>query len=70
MSHCRSIFTSLSKVFAMILLVGFSAKGFAQDGKAIFQQKCAACHAVDKNLTGPALKGVEERWPAKADLYK
>lgn len=70
MSHCRSIFTSLSKVFAIILLVGFSTKSFAQDGKAIFQQKCAACHAVDKNLTGPALKGVEERWPSKADIYK
>lgn len=54
----------------MILLVGFSTKSFAQDGKAIFQQKCAACHAVDKNLTGPALKGVEERWPSKADIYK
>ena len=54
----------------MILIVGFSTKSFAQDGKAIFQQKCAACHAVDKNLTGPALKGIEERWPEKADLYK
>lgn len=70
MSHCRSIFTSLPKVFALFLIVGFSTKSFAQDGKAIFQQKCAACHAVDKNLTGPALKGVEERWPAKADIYK
>jgi len=34
----------------------------AQDGKALFSQNCASCHAVDKKLTGPALKGVEERW--------
>ena len=34
----------------------------AQDGKALFSQNCASCHAVDKKLTGPALKGVEDRW--------
>lgn len=34
----------------------------AQDGKALFTQNCAVCHAVDKKLTGPALQGVEERW--------
>lgn len=36
---------------------------FAQDGKAIFNAQCATCHALDKNLTGPALRGVEERGP-------
>jgi cytochrome c551/c552 len=41
----------------------------AQDGKQLFNQKCASCHAVDKQLVGPALKGVEERWPEKAQLY-
>lgn len=43
--------------------------GQAQDGKQLFNQKCASCHAVDKQLVGPALKGVEERWPEKAQLY-
>lgn len=69
MRHHRSIFTSLFVGFALCFSVVFSATGYAQDGKAIFQQKCAACHAINKNLTGPALAGVEDRWPAKADLY-
>ncbi|HEY0042452.1 MAG TPA: c-type cytochrome [Flavisolibacter sp.] len=35
----------------------------AQDGKAIFNAQCATCHALDKALTGPALRGVEARGP-------
>lgn len=35
----------------------------AQDGKAIFSANCATCHALDKVLTGPALRGAPERGP-------
>jgi cytochrome c551/c552 len=69
MSHHRSIVTSLYSGFVLFFLIAFSINTQAQDGKAIFQAKCAACHAIDKNLTGPALKGVEDRWPAKEELY-
>lgn len=31
------------------------------DGKSIFISRCAACHNVNKILTGPALAGVDER---------
>lgn len=31
------------------------------DGKSIFTSRCAACHNVNKTLTGPALAGVDER---------
>ncbi|MEO7529836.1 MAG: c-type cytochrome [Sediminibacterium sp.] len=41
----------------------------AQDGKAIFTANCASCHAIDKKVTGPALRGVEDRWPNKANLH-
>ncbi|MFP5042204.1 c-type cytochrome [Parasediminibacterium sp. JCM 36343] len=41
----------------------------AQDGKALFSQNCASCHAVNKKLTGPALAGVEDRWPDKTKLH-
>jgi mono/diheme cytochrome c family protein len=34
----------------------------AQDGKALFNANCASCHKMDKDLTGPALQGVHERW--------
>lgn len=32
-------------------------------GKKLFSANCAACHALDKVLTGPALRGVNERGP-------
>jgi mono/diheme cytochrome c family protein len=32
-------------------------------GKTIFQNNCASCHALDKVLIGPALRGVEDRGP-------
>jgi cytochrome c551/c552 len=35
---------------------------WAQDGKALFQANCASCHAVNKRVVGPALKGIHERW--------
>lgn len=32
-----------------------------EDGKTIFMARCAACHNVNKVLTGPALAGVDQR---------
>ena len=46
----------------LVLFTIIATTAQAQDGKALFSQNCASCHAVDKKLTGPALKGVEERW--------
>ncbi|WP_430402982.1 cbb3-type cytochrome c oxidase N-terminal domain-containing protein [Fluviicola sp.] len=31
-------------------------------GEALFKAKCNTCHAVDKNSTGPWLKGVKAKW--------
>jgi mono/diheme cytochrome c family protein len=70
MSHHRSIVSSLCAAVVFVFLLTFSTGVQAQDGKALFQQKCASCHAINKNLTGPALSGVEDRWPNKADLYR
>lgn len=44
-----------------------SASGI--DGKALFSQNCASCHALHKDLTGPALYGVEDRVPDKKTLF-
>ena len=38
-------------------------------GKGLFYGKCASCHMVNKDMTGPALKGVEDRWPDKQKMY-
>jgi len=40
----------------------------AQDGEKLFKANCSACHKVNQNMTGPALKGVEERWAGKQEL--
>ncbi len=54
-----------------ILFLSFSlgTTANAQDGKTLFQTNCAACHAVHKKSTGPALSGVEDRWTDKAKLH-
>jgi mono/diheme cytochrome c family protein len=54
---------------SLFLLTYLPLVSLAQDGKQLFNAKCASCHAVDKNLVGPALKGVEERWADKDQLY-
>jgi cytochrome c551/c552 len=55
----------------IFLLISFNSVK-AQNGQQIFQQNCQTCHALDKNLTGPALRGVEERgpWGERANLVK
>ena len=57
--------------FAVIFFLVFSFTNhlYAQDGKALFQANCASCHAVNKQLTGPALAGVEDRWPDSKMLH-
>ena len=38
-------------------------------GKQLFHARCASCHRVNQEITGPALKGAEARWPDKQKLY-
>jgi mono/diheme cytochrome c family protein len=54
---------------ALILSFCLGTSANAQDGKTLFQTNCASCHAVNKKVTGPALAGVEDRWPDKAKLH-
>ncbi len=49
-----------------ILLLTFSTTVLAQEGdpakgKTLFNTNCAACHKLDKKMTGPALRNVEAR---------
>lgn len=54
-----------NRFFLLILftafVVGANAVPPVEDGKIIFTARCAACHNVNKQLTGPALAGVYER---------
>ena len=35
----------------------------AQEGKTLFQQNCQSCHALDRRMNGPALRGFQNRGP-------
>jgi cytochrome c551/c552 len=53
----------------LIVVLSFGSKLAAQDGAKLFQDNCATCHKVDKDLTGPALKGIEDRVKDKKLLH-
>lgn len=60
---------SFSRILFLCLafMLTFSTASFAQDaakGKELFNAQCAACHKLDANATGPALRGVIERHSA------
>lgn len=67
-SSVKSFFSGLAIVFSLSFL---ATSVNAQEGKAIFNQKCATCHSITKALTGPALGGFEERgpWSDRKKLY-
>lgn len=70
MNQNRKVFQQSISVFVLLVSLSLSLSLSAQDGKALFNQKCASCHAIDKQLVGPALSGVEGRWDDKAMLYE
>ena len=47
----------------LLLSTGASvyAQGDAKNGEKLFKANCTACHALDKQLVGPALGGVVDR---------
>jgi mono/diheme cytochrome c family protein len=49
-----------------------AANEASSPGKQLFAANCAACHALDKALTGPALRGFTARgpWADRKEIYK
>jgi len=39
-------------------------------GKAVFQNKCASCHIMGKDATGPNLQGVLGRWDSEQHVHE
>ena len=61
----RRLTSTISHISFVVLLV-FSSSFFAQEGdvakgKSLFNTNCAACHQLDRKMTGPALRNVEAR---------
>ena len=69
MNQKRTVFQKYISALVLLVTLCLSFTLQAQDGKALFNNKCASCHAIDTKLVGPALKGVEDRWDDKAMLY-
>ena len=52
-------------LFFLLLIFSFSSHSQELDinkGKSLFNANCAACHKLNKNLIGPALAGVSEKY--------
>lgn len=52
---------SLLIAFLLIISGGGLYANPVEEGKTIFVSRCAACHNVNRILTGPALAGVDQR---------
>lgn len=56
---------SLTPAPAPVLKTRINYSPEALRGKTLFQQNCASCHALFKDLTGPGLAGVRQRWSSE-----
>ena len=45
-------------------------KGDHVKGKSLFNANCASCHALNRNMTGPALANVEQRLYEDEDIER
>ena len=62
--HCKlsKNFLSVSLIFLLAFSTSLSAQeGDPVKGKSLFNANCAACHQLDKKMTGPALRNIEAR---------
>jgi len=65
-----TIFRRLLAVACLSVLArGASGAGDAEAGRALYQARCSACHALDFNGVGPAHRGVFGRAAGQAPGY-
>jgi len=57
---------TLQAIMVMVLL-SITTQVNAQ-GEQLFKSKCSTCHALDKNMTGPMLQGVRQKWEDAGEL--
>ncbi|MFT5860430.1 MAG: mono/diheme cytochrome c family protein [Flavobacteriaceae bacterium] len=52
-----------SQLTILALLIFFHALATnGQEGEQLFNVRCSSCHQLDKNMIGPKLQGVQEKW--------
>ncbi len=62
MIPCKPVIQKLTRLLLFFGVFIVINKVSAQDAKAIFQSKCASCHKLGADMTGPNLQGVIGRW--------
>ncbi len=67
MIPCKPVIQKLTRLLLFFGVFISINKVSAQDAKAIFQSKCASCHKLGEDMTGPNLQGVIGRWGGKMD---
>jgi cytochrome c551/c552 len=70
MSRYRKIFNRIFTSIFFVVLLSINTQSLAADGAALFKANCASCHKIDKDFTGPALKGWKDRVPGDGWIYK
>jgi len=69
MIPCNPINRKFVLIVFLLSLISLQ-KISAQDGKALFNSNCAACHSPFKDMTGPKLGDVLDRDPYSGDMTK
>lgn len=64
--HYKRGLLAIGILFAAVASV--QAQGDAKNGEKLFKANCSACHALDKQMVGPALGGVVERLKTEQNL--
>src|SRR5262245_42959824 len=59
----------LASIF-VFCFIKVNAQNASAAGKAVFTAKCASCHIMGRDFTGPNLQGVLDRWGNKDDIKK
>ncbi|MCB0736444.1 MAG: c-type cytochrome [Bacteroidetes bacterium] len=65
--------SALRSLLALSFIVFTATPIIAQDaanGENVFKAVCASCHMIDKDMTGPKLMDVTDRWAGKEELLK
>ena len=55
-------FLRITSLFAILAVSISFAKADVAEGEKLFNANCAACHALNEKIVGPALKGVNEKY--------
>lgn len=67
----KNYFNYTQLILVVLFVTTLLNPSTAQDGKAIFNSKCSACHIMGKDGTGPNLQGVKAKWEGEEEnLYE